>query len=184
MARVEDIESVTIKTVLDKISTIWNEENKTALILDKNGLMDRFYLHRVCNIIDAKSLFLKEKMQNIPHDDIMEDMRCKLVNAMKYGKTLVISMQNSAADIVGCYNGKNTFPVPQTFIPKQITDEAVWKYFVKDEDKIYPNTNVKQFIVKPEFQIVITSQFTVEQYEEFLNESLPLNHCKPILLKE
>ena len=77
---------------------------------------------------------------------------------MKYGKTLVISMQNSAADIVSYYNGESTFQF-LVFIPDQLKDESVWSKFVKEEDKIYPNTNVKMFVVKPEFQVVITSQF-------------------------
>ena len=42
-------------------------------------------------------------------EGLLLDWRCKgilvkIVNSMKYGKTLVISMQNSAADIIGCYN--------------------------------------------------------------------------------
>eukprot|EP01083_Nonionella_stella_P217561 781033_1 len=179
-----EIETVSINNVLDKISEIWSNEQKTPLILNESGLMDRFYLHRDANIIDAKSLFLKEKMQNIAHDDIMEDMRCKLVQSMKYGKTLVVSMQNSAADIVGNYSGKDTFPAPDVFIPTQITNETVWKEFVNEEDKIYPNTNVKQFIVKPEFQVVITSQFSVQDYQEFLEQALPLKCCKVLCLTE
>jgi len=113
-----------------------------------------------------------------------EEMRQKLVNSMKFGKTLVIAMQSSAADIVESYNGKDTFPVPEVFIPDQICNESVWKQFVKEEDMHYPNTNVKIFIVKPEFQVVLTSQFSVEDYSDFLENALPLKYCKEILLKE
>lgn len=184
MSSSEQIEEVTIKNVLDRANAIWKNEKKTALILNESGLMDRFFLHRDVNVIDAKSLFLKERMQNIPHQKVMEEMRTKLVNSMKFGKTLVISMQNSAADIVESYNGKDTFPVPEVFMPDRITDESVWKQFVKEQDMVYPNTNVKIFIVKPEFQVVVTSQFSVEDYQEFLEKALPLEHCKPLLLKE
>merc|ERR1711971_119545 len=104
-------------------------------------------------------------------------MRKKLVNAMKYGKVLVIAMQNSAADIIGSYNAKDSFPVPDVFIPKRIVDKAVWSLFVKDEDMVYPNTNVKIFVVKEGFQVVVTSQFPIEDYKEFLETAIPLKHC-------
>ena len=180
----EQIEEVTIKNVVERASAIWKNEKKTPLILNESGLMDRFFLHRDVNVIDAKSLFLKEKMQNIPHETVMEEMRSKLVNSMKFGKTLVIAMQNSAADIIGSYSGSSTFPVPEVFMPDRITDESVWSLFVKEQDMIYPNTNVKIFIVKPEFQVVVTSQFPVEDYQEFLDNALPLKQCKEVLLRE
>ena len=174
-----EIKHVTIKNVLEEISAIW-DSGATPLILQESGLMDRFYQHRDVNVIDAKSLFLKEKMQNIPHATVMEGMRQNLVRAMKFGKPLVIAMQNSAADIVGSYNAKDSFPVPDVFIPERIVDEAVWGQFVKDEDK----EDFKIFIVKEGFQVVVTSKFPVEDYQEFLDQSIPMKHCKVLLLTE
>ena len=178
------MKTVTISNVLDEVTAIWENENKTPIILNASGLMDRFYRHRDVNIIDAKALFLKERMQNISKDRLLEGMRVQLVNAMKYGKTLVISMQTSAADISGRYNQSDAFPVPEVFIPDQIVQERVWSKFVKEEDKVYPNTNVKLFVVKPEFNVVITSQFSEEDHEEFLQDALPMQYCKPLLLKD
>lgn len=179
-----EIESVTIKNVLDRIENIWQNEDKTPLILSESGLMDRFYIHRDVNIIDAKALFLKEKMQKIPREDLLEEMRKKLVNSMKYGKTLVLSMQNSAADISGTYNGANTFPVPEVFCPSKIVQERVWKDFVKPEDMDHETTNIKFFQVEKTFQVVIISQFSKDDYASFLQDSLPLAQCKPIVLQE
>merc|ERR1712187_787376 len=111
-------------------------------------------------------------MQKISKEELLEDMRRKLVNSMKYGKTLVISMQTSAADISERYNKSDSFPVPEVFMPKEIVKESVWSKFVKEKDKEYANTNVKLFIVKPGFNVVITSQFSAEDYEEFLQNAL------------
>ena len=118
-----EIKLVTIKNVTDVAAAVWNNEKRTPLVLNESGLMDRFYQHRHANIIDAQSLFLKEENEKISRDEIMEDVRRKLVNAMKFGKTLVISMKRSAADISTKYNGAHTFPVPEVFMPHMITDE-------------------------------------------------------------
>ena len=76
-----EIETATIKTILNKVENIWKNDNKTALILCETDLMDRYYMHRDVNIIDAKSLFLKQKMQNISKQELLQELEPLFDNA-------------------------------------------------------------------------------------------------------
>ena len=180
----EDIKEVTMRNAMDTASAVWEIEGKTPLILNECGLIDKCYADRGSgSFIDAKSLFLRESMENIPHEVIMEELRSKLVNAMQSGHTLVVSMESNSAEIVGRFSGKRTFPVPEVFIPDRIRDERVWFQFVKETEKFNPETNVRGFIIKKGFEVVVTSRFAIADYQRFLEEVLPLNHCRTLFLK-
>lgn len=71
----------------------------TPLILDssEDDKVCTYFSYQHCEILEAKSLIL-EARNNLPA--AMEKARKSLVNAMKYGKPLLIRLTNSAPDFL------------------------------------------------------------------------------------
>jgi hypothetical protein len=79
------------------LESIYNSRKFTPLILDQSDRTTTFYNYQDAIIIDAKmylsKVVIKKTMSQV---DAKEEMRKHVVNALKYGKTLVFHLQNSA----------------------------------------------------------------------------------------
>jgi hypothetical protein len=79
------------------LETIYNERKYTPLILDQSDRTTTFYNYQDAIIIDAKMYLSKVAiLKTMSKDECKEDLRRQLVNALKYGKTLVLHFGNSA----------------------------------------------------------------------------------------
>jgi hypothetical protein len=158
----------------------------TPLIVDASGNVDVFFTYAGefgGLFIDAKkylSNVLIQKTMTVP--EALEEMRQTLVNALKYGKTLVLQMGNTALDFMHTFHGPDTFPVQEVLVEagRRFRKEEYWSKVVRKEDR----DSHGLFVCLPEFNVVVTSKFQAEEYQEFLESALPLNEMIPILIQQ
>lgn len=131
--------------------------------------------------IEAKKLLVEVSIyKKVSIEDALESLRKQLVIALKHGRTLVIRMSDTAIHWEKKFTHPDFFPI-ECFKHggRELFKEDVYKKVIRDEDKDH---NV--FVVHPDFKVVITSMFQVEDYEEFLKDSVPLEWVVPIRILE
>jgi hypothetical protein len=79
----------------------------TPLIIDSssdNRLGTFFSYSSNVIVLDAEAMEIEKSLRHTPVEVLMEQARVKLVCAMKLGKTLLVNMNNSAADFIATFN--------------------------------------------------------------------------------
>ena len=102
-----------IKAVVNAIDTAVHALGKVPLILDETENTDTFMAFQRCSIIEMKALILKKGSIGI--EAVLEEMRTKLVQALKNGQTLLLRLTDSAPDILGDYSSDSAFPAKAIF---------------------------------------------------------------------
>lgn len=146
----------------------------TPLILDRSQRMDIFFQYSGDYsgvFIDAKKCIVETLvLKKVTLQETLEDMRQKLVLALKYGRTLVIRMGDTAMDL------KTRFTHPDYFPSDLILKEAGramllepnYSRVVRDADK---DQNI--FVAMPDFKVIVTSEFELQDFDEFLADAFP-----------
>jgi hypothetical protein len=134
------------------------QSTKTPLLFDSSSeeIVFTFYSYQTDVILlDAKAIIMR--MQNESLEIAMEIARRCLVNAMKFGKTLVIRMGTSAPDFRQTFNDENLRRVhPQideniSYFPKELfigggqlirENGDYWAYKLFRDADMYPHRNV------------------------------------------
>ncbi|KAI8928700.1 hypothetical protein BC831DRAFT_447111 [Entophlyctis helioformis] len=180
------LKRIPIKALVDTIQPILEHPTRpyTPLIIDPSSRIDIFFTYSG----DYAGLFLEAKkyvvetliLKRMSHDDAMEDMRTILVAALKHGRTLVIRMSDSAADFLKRFTDETRFPAHTVMQRggRRMYDEAHWRPVVRDAD-----LENGMFVPRPGFWVVVTSAFEVEDYEEFLGKSVPLDEMVPVYIE-
>ena len=128
-------------------------------------------------MLDSKKMGLDKAMRKIPVMEIIEDAREKLVSAIKLGLPFVVCMSNSATDFATTFND-DVLPTGEVkegtaYFPKEVFvnggvnllgDEWMKKIFREKELE----HGFAMSRSPDEFQVLITSKFSDEDYEEFL----------------
>lgn len=132
--------------------------DKTPLLFDNSAqdIICTFYSYQTDAIIlEAKSMIMT--LQNQGLEKAMEIARRSLVNAMKYGKTLVIRMGTSAPDFRNTFNDVNLRKVDGnigenvSYFPMEVLlnggrrireNGDDWAYKLYREADMYPHKNV------------------------------------------
>eukprot|EP00873_Tetraselmis_striata_P021065 jgi/Tetstr1/441329/TSEL_029580.t1 len=102
---------------------------------------------------------------------------------MKYGKFFHIRMTNSAVAFKEKFNSSDCFPL-QLFDPKSFIEKKGWEAVLRPEDRkndpSCPIFGHQEHFDKgcqgESFYPVITSTFAVEDYAEFLEPAIPMDH--------
>ncbi|KAI8895108.1 hypothetical protein BC833DRAFT_178940 [Globomyces pollinis-pini] len=181
-----ELRRINIKQLIDTIQPIISHPIKayTPLLIDPTSRVDTFFQYAADYsgiILEAKKYLVDTFItKSITHDDAMEQLRTLLITAMKHGKVLVIRMSNTAVDFPHKFNDPNRFPVTDLFVDagRRMKLEQYWKPIVRDEDYEHG-----VFIVRPEFKVVFTTEFALEDYQEFLMNVIPMNECIPIYIE-
>ncbi len=176
---------------------------RVPLILDPSDShpVDTYYAFRSALVLEAKKIVVDGFQGVRSSENIMEDNRKALINAMKYGQTLYIRMANGATDFLDRYTSPTHFPV-------DVFDQAAVAEIqtVHTETMIDPATGDKRpgdslwgtahpfaaalreedcehgmFFARRGFEVVVCSHFTAEDYAEFLGTALPLDKLQPVL---
>ncbi|KAI9202294.1 uncharacterized protein BJ171DRAFT_584203 [Polychytrium aggregatum] len=157
----------------------------TPLILDRAGHTDAFFTYASEYgglFVDAKKFLSQVSIQKtMDLAQALEEMRRTLVSAMKYGKTLVIRMANTAVDFQSKFTGPTTFPTADLLVEggRRFHEERYWRSVVRDEDM-----DTGCFLCRPEFCVVVTTTFAKEDYREYLEKALPLGEMIPVCIDE
>jgi len=149
------------------------EEGLTPLILDKSDdhKCDTFFGYTGdFSLLDAKKMALSHTTgEKKPVEDCLEDMRKNLINCCKMDGTIaVFSMQQSAVDFVGKFNGETTVPIglfDKAGKPFVGVDNPLSKPMFREEDT---KEQAGMSAVGESFGVVVTSFFSSEDIDDFL----------------
>ncbi|KAJ3359367.1 hypothetical protein HDU91_004946 [Kappamyces sp. JEL0680] len=156
----------------------------TPLILDPTERVDIFFQYSGDYsglFVDAKKVLVEVLVKKtVTMAAALEELRKVLVNALKHGRTLVIRLGDTATDFVEKFTGADTFPTKDLFCRagQLFKTEEYWSRVVREEDK-----DQGQFVVKPDFCVVITSAFQMADYQELLAKAIWLDECAPIYIE-
>merc|ERR1711977_690370 len=160
-----------------EIKDAWHaaqQQGKTPLLLDQteNKVMDTFFQYQNAQIVEAKKLIMQGRTPD-GLAEVLDEARMQLVRSMGRGYTLYVRMTNSAADFRGKYNNPEMFPI-------EVMDRAVVEGALEEEITEQGNHPLAGVVrdVHKEFNVVVCSHFKVEDYEEFLSKSIPLDKCQ------
>jgi len=156
----------------------------TPLIID-TSLDDKvctFYSYQMdAVILEAKMLILESSRQPAqPLYNSMEKARKCLVNAMKFGKLLVIRLGTSSPDFRDKFNDENLGRVNDdftssnlSFFPKEVfysggkeLHSEAWVNRLFREEDMKPHKNFA--ICRESFRVCVTSQLPIEKIDECL----------------
>lgn len=178
-----ELRKINIKQLVDTIQPLI-EGSVTPLILDNSGRCDIFFQYSGDYsgiFVDAKKILVQTLIQKVvTMEETLEQLRGLLVSALKYGRTLVIHMGDTACDFMNKFNSSDCFPVQDLFVEagQRFKSEKYWEKVVRPQDREHGT-----FIVRPEFSVLIISAFSLEDYEEFLEKAIPLTECCPIYIQ-
>ena len=167
---------INIRALVDTIEPILTHPTRsyTPLILDSSNRVDTFFEYSADYsgvFIDAKKYVVETLiLKRMTHEDAMEEMRQKLVVALKYGRTLVIRMGDSAADFKKRFTDPKFFPSKLVLVQggKEMFNETNYIQVVRQQD-----LEQGTFVVRPDFKVVVTSVFQIEDFDDFLANSFP-----------
>ena len=139
------------------------DNDRSVVLVDPTQRASRFLQYNA-NVIDAKGLFILDKINGKPQEDVQEEMRKSIVAGMLYGKTLQFECQNTAPPF-GEYEGEDTFPVAELFSGGWNKKEAAIEALLRDDD---PPPPMGGSFVNQGVHFVFTTFFEPTDYKQFL----------------
>jgi len=174
-----------LKVVMDQAI----KNGKTPLIVDnsEDDKTNTFFSYQSAIIIDGKKMGLDKTMRNTPIAEIMEGARAKLVSGLKLGYPVVIALTKSVTDFATTFSdeacqqaedkqGLDFQDGKQSYFPLSTVFQNAGKGLVKQDmlDALFTEEDRKDThghaICRDEnsFHVVVTSQFSPEDFEEYL----------------
>ena len=156
-------------------------KGKTPLVIDNSeeDKVNTFFTYQSATMLDGKKMGLDKTLKKIPVQDIMDDARKKLVQALKFGQPLVIALTKSVTDFaltftdeVAGANGSLDLQAGK-YIPIELFKNA-GRNCVSTEylEALFRSEDKDQGMAisrNPDgFHVIITSQFAPEDYDEYL----------------
>jgi hypothetical protein len=139
------------------------DNDRSVLLVDPTQRASRFLQYNA-NVIDAKGLFILDKINGKPPEEVQEEMRKGIVAGMLYGKTLQFECQNTAPPF-GEYEGEDTFPVTELFSGGWNKKEEAIEALLRDDD---PPPPMGGSFVNQGVHFVFTTFFEPTDYKQFL----------------
>jgi hypothetical protein len=148
---------------------------RTPLFLcnGKAGTVDTFFQYQACTLIDAKWILSKvDVKKELSVVQMREEIRTRLVSALKFGRPIHIAMANSAVAI------KNKYCTDAEF-PKELFKNATWFQtdvhykVVREEDMVHWPGAFPGRMKGTESYSFVTSDFNLDSAREFLPDVLP-----------
>jgi|EP00505_MAST-04D_sp_SCG-Rhode-Island_P001681 hypothetical protein len=184
---VPSVEVIKLPELLDKWEECIKVHKKWPLFLDSNESkpVASFLGYQTLLTIDAKKGMVESSIKKTKSiDDVREEWRALVTKCMikktnpqnayeLKGCPLWLHLGNSATDFKGKFCADD---FPEDFFSfTKMCDEETKKKFCKDDDF---NGTMEGMVWGEEFKVIITSDFEVEDYVEFLENSIPLEHLK------
>ena len=181
-----EVEEITVQQLLEKCDEAIEKHKKWPLFLDSNDSkpVSTFLGYQSNMLLDAKKGMLESGLKKTKSiEQVQEEWRVlaskALVKKMKptasfegNGCALWIHLGNSATDFKGKYSAAGSkFPLDIFSCESMATDESKLKYVTEDEKGEYD-------LWGDDFKVILTSDFQLEDYKEFLENSIPLEKLK------
>lgn len=166
----------------------------TPLIIDssESGLVDTFFNYGKspydksggCVILDAKRMCLSKTLKKMPLEDVLEEFRKPVYDALSVGKCLAICCSKSVPNFSGEFNGKDTIPLG-LFAEAGKALLGNTQEFFRDSDECHGASEC----MGTKFAVVVTTQFDAAEYEEYLFADgfglpKPFAMYQPIIIEE
>jgi len=141
----------------------------TPMVVDDSPdhKVDTFFGYNF-QMLDAKQLSLGVAQKKATKEENLDKARKSVVSAMKHNKTLVISMQQGSPSFNDWFNSETEFPVTALLT----SAGSALKENTKNgwPTKLYREADLQSGIAacQPEFQVVVSTWFGPDDFEEFL----------------
>ncbi|KAK3239710.1 hypothetical protein CYMTET_50380 [Cymbomonas tetramitiformis] len=183
--RCTPVEVVNMRDMVEGISAA-TAQNRVPLLLDataNKGTVDTFFKYQRAFVIDMQvdvdsRLALGEPTMSANGSlspaalEVLEGWRKKLVNAMKQGYYLCVSLLMSTTEFIREYCHDDYFPAA-VFQCGEIQQQKWLEKVVRPEDKEHG-----VFVIREGFHVVVTSLCPIESYKQNLKICLPLRKMK------
>ncbi|TPX34356.1 hypothetical protein SmJEL517_g03020 [Synchytrium microbalum] len=182
-----DIMTIPIADLPSALEAIYLHGEYTPLILDETGRVDTFFTYATgCITLDMKMYMLKVEVQKtLTLPEVKETLRSMLIpSLLKYGNTMCFTLSNSAPMFTKYYDPTC---LPLCIFEKGgrtlMRNEVMYSPCVRPED-VDTYSLPPILIPNPEFKVLVTSRFSVEDYEEFLASSISLENFIPVCIEK
>lgn len=168
------LQSIPIQKLPDMLDAVYADGRYTPLILDESGRVDTFFTYATnTSVLSVKGYLVRVDVQHTQTiDEAREDLRQRLISALKYGKQLVLAFEDSAVNLAGKY-------ADPTFFPPQCLLQAGRMF--RERPELYEPCLRRPadyepygvFVAREEFRLLLTSRFSAEDYQEFFSGCFP-----------
>ena len=169
--------------VLDQAILRAQRQGKAVLICDPSERASQFLSYQSTEVVDAKGLFVLDKLHKRPRHETLTDARRSLLSALRLGKWLHFELGKSAPNF-GEWHDPAQFPVVELFAPgfgsrrgvhatlvpveERWTAAEFWgEYFAAGSRMVLPGS------WSDGHGLIITTFFRPEDYRELLTNSWP-----------
>lgn len=149
--------------------------SKTPLFLcsGKVSVVDTFFQYQSATLVDAKWILSKvDVKKELSVSDVREEVRKRLIAALKFGQPIHIAMSNSAVTLKAKYCSDAEFPEGlfnnELWFTKEVHSKIVRESDLTDWPGAFPGA-----MKGTESYSFVTSDFSLESAREFLPAVLP-----------
>lgn len=140
----------------------------------KASVVDTFFAYQGCTLIDAKWILNKVDIaKEMDVQEMREELRRRLVAALKYGKPIHISMANSAVSLRAKYCCDDALPEALFKQDSWFKRESYSQLFHESDLADWPGAFPGRMRDDSASYVFVTSDFTLETAQEYLAEALP-----------
>merc|ERR1719198_1470718 len=139
----------------------------TPLLSDPSGRLDSYFAEQGAAVLDAKRAVVECGLGRGTYADALQNAREKVVDAMRVGNTLVVSLQTSAPDFRGRFSDARAFPLElferagKGFVGRTAGADRLFSWDDKRAAGGFAECD-------PDFQVVLTSHFKPWEMTTFL----------------
>mmetsp|Transcript_5484 Transcript_5484/g.14034 ORF Transcript_5484/g.14034 Transcript_5484/m.14034 type:complete len:492 (-) Transcript_5484:229-1704(-) len=155
-----------------------NSMGKTLLLLDSttDRIVDTFLMYQRCVAVDMMQLMESRRTT----EEIREVLRSKMVTAMKAGDKFLLRLKEGSPDFSGtlCADS-DVFPAEVFGGLDVLSEKGLLERIFREEEKEHGVT-----VCREGFQVVISSEATLENFSTALGGVLPLNQCLVHLVED
>jgi hypothetical protein len=179
--------------VVEAVERARTLHRRTALLVDNTAdkVVDTFYQYRHVVVLEAKAMVVEERTGKRSRAQVLEQARCKLVRAMRYGHTLYVRMGNTACSFRANYSSATTLPL--AIFDQAAVDELAREYSGPEGRNLFgaahplaaalreADTDHGHFTCRRGFEVVVSTHLPKADVPSLLGHALPMSLLQPIV---
>ena len=181
--------TVPMASMQDALEDSW-AKGRTPLLIDMTAdggdstPMETFFAYSGDKVIDLKRLVIEVDVRKEKScEEALEEMRAKLVLAMRRGYHLVLMLSNSAPRLRSRFSSSAHMPYTlledNAEVQRVIGAEAEdWRHVGWSRDLLTEDDQV--YVVHQDFNVLAITRFAPDVYEGYLGKELPLQSMQHI----
>lgn len=177
-----------LMTELPEFCELFYAEGKTPLILDPEKKFSTFLSYQSNVRLSMKKYIVEVFVKkSLSPEEAREEMRQKFVSALKLGFPLWIDLSNTSPNFAKNFSAPDTFPHRKVLTPGVLDEKKQFMKLTRPDDLKHGELVLRRDPKTGEditFRAIVTTEFALDEYEEFLQNSLPLNLLGPIEIIE